>query len=78
MRVTNSCDTIPVLAEVEPDNRAFVLEGDLKAEDLRVKAHGSVEIGHVEVDVGDIDWLDQSMRMMSLTPSGRAKAATLS
>jgi hypothetical protein len=28
--------------------------------------------------VGDIDWLDQSMRMMSLTPSGRAKAATLS
>src|SRR5262245_39795905 len=57
-RIAHSRNSIPVLAEVEPDDRTCVLECDPKAEYLRVKTDSSIEICHVEVDVGNIDWLD--------------------
>jgi hypothetical protein len=59
-RIAHSRNSIPVLAEVEPDDRTRVLEDDSKAEYLRVETDGSIEICHVEVDVGNIDWLDRT------------------
>jgi hypothetical protein len=74
-RVTNARDTIPVLAKVEPGDRALVLEGDSEAEDLRVETDGSSEICHVEVDMGHIDWRTRLSTIKSAPSTGGSTVA---
>src|SRR5947207_1746970 len=63
--VSHALHIVAILAEVEPRDRALVLEGDGEPERLRVEADRAIEIGDVQVHVCDVDGADHPRRSRS-------------
>src|SRR4029450_3602344 len=53
---------VSILSEVEPGDGVLILKGDLESENLRVEADRTLQIRHVQIDVGDVKRLDHLRR----------------
>src|SRR5262249_17892127 len=52
--VTEPFDIVPILSEVEPGDGVLILKGHPEPQNLRVEADCSIQVGNVQIDMGNI------------------------
>src|SRR5262245_54235135 len=56
--LTETLDVVPILSEVEPGDGVLILKGDPEPQNLRVEADRTIQVGNVQIHMGNIKRLD--------------------